>query len=105
MEFGDFPYFAVWSPYKDFDVPFTCLEPWSTLPDGTHLDHAIENKQGICRLAPGESETPRIPDHDYRIRRCNEKRHPKGCLSLSIKLIFMQERQPRGSAHSKAFAQ
>ena len=57
MEFGDFPYFAVWSPYKDFDVPFTCLEPWSTLPDGTHLDHAIENKQGIRRLAPGESET------------------------------------------------
>ena len=56
MEFGDFPYFAVWSPYKDFDVPFTCLEPWSTLPDGTHLDHAIENKQGIRRLAPGESE-------------------------------------------------
>lgn len=57
MEFEDFPYFAVWSPYKDFDVPFTCLEPWSTLPDGTHLDHAIENKQGIRRLAPGESET------------------------------------------------
>ena len=56
MEFRDFPYFAVWSPYKDFDVPFTCLEPWSTLPDGTHLDHAIENKQGIRRLAPGESE-------------------------------------------------
>ena len=26
-------------------------------------------------------------------------------FSLSIKFIFMQERQPRGSAHSKAFAQ
>lgn len=57
MDFGDFPYFAVWSPYKEFEVPFTCLEPWSTLPDGVQLDHAIEGKQGVRRLAPGESET------------------------------------------------
>ena len=57
MDFGDFPYFAVWSPYKDFDVPFTCLEPWSTLPDGLHLDHAIEKKEGVRVLNPGESET------------------------------------------------
>ena len=57
MEFGDFPYFAVWSPYKDFEVPFTCLEPWSTLPDGLHLDHAIEKKEGVRVLNPGESET------------------------------------------------
>ena len=44
MDFTDFDYFAVWSPYKDFEVPFVCLEPWSTLPDGNHLDHAIEHK-------------------------------------------------------------
>ena len=58
MEFRGFPRTSPsGARYKDFDVPFTCLEPWSTLPDGTHLDHAIENKQGICRFAPGESET------------------------------------------------
>ena len=57
MDFADFPYFALWSPYKDFDVPFVCLEPWSTLPDGGYLDQAIENKVGVRTLAPGESET------------------------------------------------
>mgnify|MGYP000016549523 FL=1 len=57
MDFTDFDYFAVWSPYKDFEVPFVCLEPWSTLPDGNHLDHAIEHKQGIRKLNPNESET------------------------------------------------
>ena len=36
MEFPEIDYFAVWSPYKpDCDVPFICLEPWSTLPDCT----------------------------------------------------------------------
>jgi len=57
MDFADFDYFAVWSPYKDFDVPFVCLEPWSTLPDGSYLDHAIENKEGVRVLQPGQSET------------------------------------------------
>ncbi|MDO4269403.1 MAG: aldose 1-epimerase family protein [Eubacteriales bacterium] len=57
MEFSDLPYFALWSPYKDFDVPFVCLEPWSTLPDGGYLDHAIENKIGVRVLRPGQSET------------------------------------------------
>ena len=57
MDFSDFAYFAVWSAYKDFDVPFVCLEPWSTLPDGSYLDQAIENKVGIRVLQPGQSET------------------------------------------------
>ena len=57
MEFPDFPYFAVWSPYKDFDVPFVCLEPWSSLPDGGYLDHALENKVGVRVLQSGASET------------------------------------------------
>ena len=57
MDFADFDYFAVWSTNKDFEVPFVCLEPWSTLPDGNHLDHAIEHKQGIRKLHPNESET------------------------------------------------
>ena len=57
MDFADFDYFAVWSPYKDFDVPFVCLEPWSTLPGGSYLDHAIEHKTGVRVLQPGQSET------------------------------------------------
>lgn len=57
MEFADFPYFAVWSAYKPFDVPYVCLEPWSTLPDGGYLDHAIENKVGVRVLRPREEET------------------------------------------------
>ncbi len=57
MDFADFPYFAVWSAYKDFDVPYVCLEPWSTLPDGGYLDHAIENKVGVRVLGPGQEET------------------------------------------------
>ena len=57
MDFADFDYFAVWSANKDFDVPYVCLEPWSTLPDGSYLDHAIENKEGVRVLQPGQSET------------------------------------------------
>ena len=57
MEFTDFPYFALWSPHKDFDVPFVCFEPWSTLPDGGYLDHALENKVGVRRLSSGQHET------------------------------------------------
>ncbi|MGI6182052.1 MAG: aldose 1-epimerase family protein [Agathobaculum sp.] len=57
MDFADFPYFALWSAYKDFDVKYVCLEPWSTLPDGDYLDHAIENKAGVRVLQPGQSET------------------------------------------------
>ena len=57
MDFADFPYFALWSPHKAFDVPFVCLEPWSTLPDGGYLDHAIESKVGVRVLGPGERET------------------------------------------------
>lgn len=56
MDFADFPYFAVWSAYKDFDVPYVCLEPWSALPDGGYLDHAIENKVGVRMLRPGQEE-------------------------------------------------
>ncbi len=57
MDFADFDYFAVWSAYKAFDVPYVCLEPWSTLPDGGYLDHAIEHKEGVRVLQPGQSET------------------------------------------------
>nr|WP_297171149.1 aldose 1-epimerase family protein [uncultured Agathobaculum sp.] len=57
MDFADFDYFAVWSPYRDCETPFVCFEPWSSLPDGAHLDHAIEHKQGVRVLQPGQCET------------------------------------------------
>lgn len=58
MDFADFPYLGIWSMYKPAcDVPFVCLEPWSALPDGGYLDHAIENKVGVRMLRPNERET------------------------------------------------
>lgn len=57
MDFADFPYFAVWSKNLPEDVPFVCLEPWSTLPDGDYLGQEIEGKVGVRVLKPGESET------------------------------------------------
>lgn len=58
MEFPDLDYFAFWSPYKpDADVPFVCLEPWSTLPDGSYLGKELEHKVGIRSLEAGKSET------------------------------------------------
>lgn len=57
MDFADFPYFALWSMRKDFDVPYVCLEPWSTLPDGGYLGHELEKKVGVRMLRPGETET------------------------------------------------
>ena len=57
MDFSDFAYFAVWSPYKKgMDVPFVCLEPWSTLPDGNYLGKELEQKVGIRVLQPGQEE-------------------------------------------------
>ena len=58
MEFPEIDYFAVWSPYKpDCDVPFICLEPWSTLPDCAYLGKELEKKVGIRTVASGRSET------------------------------------------------
>lgn len=58
MDFSDFAYFAVWSPYKKgIDVPFVCLEPWSALPDGNYLGKELEQKVGIRVLQPGQEET------------------------------------------------
>ena len=58
MEFPEIDYFAVWSPYKpDCDVPFICLEPWSTLPDCAYLGKELEKKVGIRTVAAGRSET------------------------------------------------
>lgn len=57
VEFDDFDYVGVWSAYKPFDVPYVCIEPWSTLPDGRYLGKELEKKVGVRCIAPGESET------------------------------------------------
>lgn len=57
MEFVDFPYLGIWSKYTGKDTNYVCIEPWSTLPDANYLDHALENKIGVRKLAPNSSET------------------------------------------------
>lgn len=56
MEFADFPYLGIWSKYTGKDTNYVCIEPWSTLPDASYLDHALENKIGVRKLAPNSSE-------------------------------------------------
>ncbi len=60
MDFSDFPYFAVWNKNLPMDVPYVCLEPWSTLPDEVLLGHEIEEKTGVRVLQPKESENLKV---------------------------------------------
>ncbi|MBO9620818.1 MAG: aldose 1-epimerase family protein [Niabella sp.] len=48
----DFPFFGIWAaPGADF----ICLEPWCGIADSIHTNQDITQKEGINRLAPGES--------------------------------------------------
>lgn len=58
LDFFDFPYIGIWSKYiPDHDTPFICLEPWSSLPDGSYLGKELEQKIGVRRIEPGQSES------------------------------------------------
>lgn len=57
LEFGDFPYLGIWTMNKDFDTNYVCIEPWTTLPDGTFVGRGLKDKAGIRTLEPGQSET------------------------------------------------
>ena len=57
LEFGDFPYLGIWTMAKDFDTNYVCIEPWTTLPDGTFVGRGLKDKAGIRSLAAGQSET------------------------------------------------
>lgn len=57
LSFSDFPYLGIWTQNKPFDTGYVCIEPWSTLPDGTFMGRELGDKPGIRHLAPGESET------------------------------------------------
>ncbi len=56
MKFENFPYLGIWSKYTGANTNYVCIEPWSTLPDANYLDHALENKIGVRRLAPKSNE-------------------------------------------------
>ncbi|NBH79515.1 aldose 1-epimerase family protein [Clostridiaceae bacterium] len=57
VAFDDFDYVGIWSAYKPFDVPYVCIEPWSTLPDCSFLGQELEKKVGVRCVAPRQSET------------------------------------------------
>jgi galactose mutarotase-like enzyme len=55
INFGDFPYVALWTP----KAPFLCVEPWCGVTDDlTHNGH-IEEKRGIQILKPLKSKVLR----------------------------------------------
>ena len=56
LEFPDFPYLGLWTQNKPFDTGYVCIEPWSSLPDGTFMGRELGDKPGIRRLAPGQAE-------------------------------------------------
>lgn len=57
LDFPDFPYLGIWTPAKPFDTNYICIEPWTTLPDGTFVGRGLADKAGIRTLAAGDSET------------------------------------------------
>lgn len=57
LDFSDFPYLGIWTPDKPFDTNYVCIEPWSTLPDAHFVGRGLADKQGICRLTPGQTRS------------------------------------------------
>ena len=54
MEFPGFPYFGVWTAPN---APFLCLEPWCGVADSVTATGKLEEKEGINRLAAGQTFT------------------------------------------------
>ncbi|MDA0326705.1 MAG: aldose 1-epimerase family protein [Bacteroidetes bacterium] len=53
IEYGNVPYLAIWSSYKE--SPFVCIEPWFGLPDVEGKVSNLKNKVGIEQLVPNET--------------------------------------------------
>lgn len=66
LTFPDFPYLGLWTQAKPFDTGYVCIEPWSTLPDGTFMGRELGDKPGIRRLAPGQEEELRYTTTIYQ---------------------------------------
>lgn len=67
LTFPDFPYLGLWTQAKPFDTGYVCIEPWSTLPDGTFMGRELGEKTGIRRLAPGQEEELRYTTAIYQL--------------------------------------
>lgn len=52
FDFGEFPYLGIWAA-KNAD--FVCIEPWSGIADSVDTDQQIVTKEGINRLAAGNT--------------------------------------------------
>lgn len=52
LNFAGFPYMGIWAA-KNAD--FVCIEPWCGIADNVLADQQLKNKEGINRLAKGES--------------------------------------------------
>lgn len=51
VSFASFPFLGIWSKP---DADFVCIEPWQGITDGQHATGSLEDKEGICTLAPQE---------------------------------------------------
>lgn len=54
IDYADFDYLLLWTRPG---AGYLCFEPWSNLPDFVDTDHDITKKQGMTRLAPGDTKT------------------------------------------------
>ena len=52
MDFPGFPFLGIWAAPK---ADFVCIEPWCGIADSTDSDQLYVHKEGINRLAPGET--------------------------------------------------
>ncbi|WEK34128.1 MAG: aldose 1-epimerase family protein [Candidatus Pseudobacter hemicellulosilyticus] len=52
MDFPGFPFFGIWAAV---DADFVCLEPWCGITDSAQTSQQLPEKEGINRLAGGES--------------------------------------------------
>ncbi|MCE7038897.1 aldose 1-epimerase family protein [Dyadobacter sp. CY312] len=52
VKFDDFPYLGIWAKPN---AEFVCIEPWLGIADNVDSDQRFENKEGILRLAAGET--------------------------------------------------
>ena len=57
VDFSDFDYLGIWTRPGKMNTNFVCIEPWSSLPDCSYLDHELRNKPGIRHLVAGAAET------------------------------------------------
>ncbi|WP_075351059.1 aldose 1-epimerase family protein [Algoriphagus marinus] len=53
VEYQDFNYLGIWAKPS---APFVCIEPWLGIADSVDTNQNFEEKEGLLKLAPGESD-------------------------------------------------